>query len=133
MAVALRVPRLGERDDQHRLLVQRAGRPGRHHDQPVGQLDRRPPPLVHPGSGPGGGGAGEIVETSFRAEEEGVYEGQSTQFSGTAYPAMRAWVRVVSLDEYEQYVADLGEDLGAAQEAVQEEVATQAAAEGASE
>ena len=44
---------------------------------------------------------GEVVETSFRAEEEGVYEGQSTQFSGTAYPAMRAWVRVVSLDEYE--------------------------------
>jgi cytochrome c oxidase subunit II len=70
---------------------------------------------------------GEVVETSFRAEEEGVYAGQSTEFSGTAYPAMRAWVRVVSLDEYEQYVADLAADLGTAQEEVIEEVAAQAA------
>jgi cytochrome c oxidase subunit II len=76
---------------------------------------------------------GEVVETSFRADEEGVYEGQSTAFSGTAYPAMRAWVRVVALDEYEQFVADLAEDLGAAQEAVQEDVAAQAAAEAAAE
>ncbi len=68
---------------------------------------------------------GEVAETSFRADEEGVYAGQSTQFSGTSYPAMRAWVRVVSQDEYEQYVADLAENLDAAQE----EVARQAAAE----
>jgi cytochrome c oxidase subunit II len=68
---------------------------------------------------------GEVVEASFRADEEGVYAGQSTQFSGTSYPAMRAWVRVVSQEEYEQYVADLAENLGAAQE----EVARQAAAE----
>ena len=50
---------------------------------------------------------GEIVGTSFRADEEGLYEGQSTQFSGTSFPAMRAWVQ----EEYEQYVADLGENL----------------------
>jgi cytochrome c oxidase subunit II len=68
---------------------------------------------------------GEVVETSFRADEEGVYEGQSTQFSGTSFPAMRAWVRVVSREEYDQYVADLGENLAAAQA----EVAEQAAAE----
>ena len=71
---------------------------------------------------------GEIAETSFRADEEGVYEGQSTLFSGTSYPAMRAWVRVVSADEYEQHVADLAENLAAAQEEVAAEV-TAAAAE----
>ena len=73
---------------------------------------------------------GEITETSFRADEEGVYEGQSTQFSGTAFPAMRAWVRVVSQDEYEQYVAALAEDLTEAQREVAEEAA-QAAQEAA--
>jgi cytochrome c oxidase subunit II len=72
---------------------------------------------------------GEIVETSFRADEEGLYEGQSTQFSGTSFPAMRAWVRVVSQEEYEQYVADLGENLAAAQEAVAEQAAQEAEAE----
>jgi heme/copper-type cytochrome/quinol oxidase subunit 2 len=61
---------------------------------------------------------GEIAETSFRADSEGVYPGQSTRFSGTAYPAMRAWVRVVSADEYEQYVEELTADLQAAQEEV---------------
>jgi len=73
---------------------------------------------------------GEITETSFRADAEGVYEGQSTQFSGTAFPAMRAWVRVVSQDDYEQYVADLAEDLTEAQREVAEEAA-QAAQEAA--
>jgi cytochrome c oxidase subunit 2 len=61
---------------------------------------------------------GEITETSFRADEEGLYQGQSTQFSGTSFPAMRAWVRVVSQDEYEQYVADLADDLTEAQQEV---------------
>lgn len=61
---------------------------------------------------------GEIAETSFRADSEGVYPGQSTLFSGTAYPAMRAWVRVVSAEEYEQYLSDLTEDLQTAQEEV---------------
>ena len=71
---------------------------------------------------------GEIAETSFRADETGVYRGQSTQFSGTAYPAMRAWVRVVERDEYEDYVAGLADDLATAQEEVAAEVS--AAAEG---
>jgi len=61
---------------------------------------------------------GEVVETSFRADEEGVYEGQSNQFSGTGYPAMRAWVRVVSQEEYDQYLSDLTENLATAQEEV---------------
>jgi cytochrome c oxidase subunit II len=63
---------------------------------------------------------GEVAETSFRADEEGVYEGQSTEFSGTGFPAMRAWVRVISREEYDQYVTDLADDLSAAQEAVTE-------------
>jgi cytochrome c oxidase subunit II len=66
---------------------------------------------------------GEIAQTSFRADEEGVYEGQSTEFSGTGYPAMRAQVRVVSADEYEQYVQELGDDLAEAQSEVQAAVA----------
>lgn len=72
---------------------------------------------------------GELTTTSFRADEEGVYAGQSTQFSGTAYPAMRAWVRVVSQDDYETYVDGLTDDLLAAQRAVAEQAA--AGAEGA--
>lgn len=64
---------------------------------------------------------GEIARTSFRADREGVYGGQSTQFSGTGYPAMRAWVRVVSQAEYDRYIAQLDEDLAAAQSSVQDE------------
>lgn len=64
---------------------------------------------------------GEITETSFRADEEGVYEGQSTQFSGAGYPAMHAAVRVVSAEEYQRYLEDLAADLDEAQSAVQAE------------
>lgn len=69
---------------------------------------------------------GEVTETSFRADEEGVYAGQSTQFSGTAYPAMRAWVRVVSKEDYDAYVEQLSDDLATAQQAVVEEVSAEA-------
>jgi cytochrome c oxidase subunit 2 len=69
---------------------------------------------------------GELVETSFRADEEGVYPGQSTEFSGTGFPAMRAWVRVVSQSEYDQYIQDLAADLAEAQTDVQESVAQEA-------
>ena len=73
---------------------------------------------------------GEITEASFRADEEGVYEGQSTQFSGTSYPAMRATVRVVSEAEFDEYLQGLGDDIAAAQNAVQEEVNARAGEEG---
>jgi heme/copper-type cytochrome/quinol oxidase subunit 2 len=73
---------------------------------------------------------GEIQETSFIADEEGLYEGQSTMFSGAAgYPVMRARVRVVSQAEYEDYIEQLNADLQEGQAAVQEE----AQAEGAGE
>jgi cytochrome c oxidase subunit II len=68
---------------------------------------------------------GEIAQTTFRADEEGVYEGQSTEFSGTGYPALRARVRVVSAEEYDQYVQDLADDIAEAQSAVQESVAAE--------
>ena len=66
---------------------------------------------------------GEITETSFRADEEGTYGGRSTEFAGTGYPAARAWVTVVSQDDYDTYVDQLADDIAEAQAAVQEEVA----------
>ena len=69
---------------------------------------------------------GELAETSFRADEEGLYPGQSTEFSGTGFPAMRAWVRVVSQSDYDQYIQDLEADLTEAQSDVQESVAEEA-------
>lgn len=70
---------------------------------------------------------GEVTETSFIADEEGYYEGKSTQFSGTSFPAVRSNVRVVSREEYDAYVTALGEDLAAGQSAVQQQVGANAA------
>lgn len=64
---------------------------------------------------------GDVTRTWFKAEEEGRYEGRSTIFSGTGYPAMRAWVRVVSVPEYQDYIEQLAADLGEAQVIVQAE------------
>ena len=72
---------------------------------------------------------GKTAETWFRADREGVYRGQSTFFSGSAYSAMRAWVRVVSPDAYRQYVLQQKRDLAAAQGYVQRKV-TQSAIPG---
>lgn len=74
---------------------------------------------------------GEVNETTFRADEEGVYTGQSTQFSGTAYPAMRAQVRVVPREEYDAYLQTLGDDIAAAQADVQAELDSRAQEESA--
>jgi cytochrome c oxidase subunit 2 len=68
---------------------------------------------------------GEISQTWFKADEEGRYLGRSTIFSGSAYPAMRAWVEVVSVSEYESYVDRLGTAIREAQGIVAEEVAQQ--------
>ncbi len=67
---------------------------------------------------------GEILETSFVADEEGLYTGRSTVFSGTAYPTMRATVKVVSADEYEDYIEGLNSALQEGQEAVQDAAET---------
>lgn len=65
---------------------------------------------------------GKTSETWFRADREGVYQGQSTFFAGSAYAVMRAWVRVVSPEAYQQYVQQKEEELVAAQEDVQRRV-----------
>ena len=61
---------------------------------------------------------GEVVETWFKADEVGRYPGASTVFSGTAFPTMRAWVRVVTVPEYQAYVKQLDADIQAAQDYV---------------
>jgi cytochrome c oxidase subunit II len=61
------------------------------------------------------GKAGTVV---FRADEEGVYRGQSATFSGQAYAAMRTEVEVVSPQEYEDFIARQKSDIQAAQDRV---------------
>jgi cytochrome c oxidase subunit 2 len=70
---------------------------------------------------------GTISRTWFKADEVGRYPGQSTLFSGSGYPTMRAWVRVVTPAEYEAFIEQLGEDLSEAQAAVAEEANREAA------
>jgi cytochrome c oxidase subunit 2 len=61
---------------------------------------------------------GDVVQTWFKADEVGRYEGQSSLFSGTGYPAMRTWVRVVTPTEYTSYVDQREQELTEAQQAV---------------
>lgn len=60
----------------------------------------------------------EVVQTWFKADEVGRYPGNSTIFSGSAYPAMRSWVRVVTVPEFQDYVESLGTELKEAQDIV---------------
>jgi cytochrome c oxidase subunit 2 len=62
---------------------------------------------------------GEVVETWFKADHVGRFAGTSTMFSGTSFPAMRSWVRVVTVPEYQAYVERLGNELTEAQGIVQ--------------
>ena len=61
---------------------------------------------------------GEVVQTWLKADSVGRYSGSSTVFSGTSFPAMRSWVRVVTVPEYEAYIKDLGAQLDKAQTTV---------------
>jgi cytochrome c oxidase subunit 2 len=54
----------------------------------------------------------------FRAEDEGVFEGDSSTFSGQAYAPMRTVVEVVSPAEYEEFVKTRLSDIEAAQDRV---------------
>jgi cytochrome c oxidase subunit 2 len=63
---------------------------------------------------------GDVTRTWFKADEEGRYPGRSTVFSGTGYPVMRAWVRVVSVPDYQAYIEQLQADLTEAQGIVQQ-------------
>jgi cytochrome c oxidase subunit II len=62
---------------------------------------------------------GHMNETWFRADQEGIYEGQSAAFSGPSYPTMRARVRVVSVPEYQSWLDEQASAIQTAQEAVQ--------------
>lgn len=62
---------------------------------------------------------GQRQVTWFKADQEGVYEGQSAAFSGPSYPTMRATVRVVSPEEYQAYVERQHIELAGAQKIVQ--------------
>jgi cytochrome c oxidase subunit 2 len=61
---------------------------------------------------------GKTNHVVFRADEEGVYRGQSATFSGQAYGAMRTEVDVVSPQEYEEFVKRQKADIQAAQDRV---------------
>ena len=61
---------------------------------------------------------GKTDHVVFRADEEGVYRGQSATFSGQAYAAMRTKVEVVSPSEYEDFLAEQKADIQAAQDRV---------------
>ncbi len=61
---------------------------------------------------------GKTNHVVFRADEEGLYEGQSATFSGQAYAAMRTAVEVVSASEYEGFLETQKADIQAAQDRV---------------
>jgi cytochrome c oxidase subunit II len=54
----------------------------------------------------------------FRAEDEGVFDGQAATLSGQAYGAMRTAVEVVSPEEYEAFVKQQKREIQAAQDRV---------------
>lgn len=63
---------------------------------------------------------GTVSQTWFKADEEGLYEGGSTAFSGAAYPTMEGSVEVVSPTAYEDFLTTLEDDLADAQSTVQQ-------------
>ena len=67
---------------------------------------------------------GKLNKVYFRADEEGIYKGQSATFSGAAYASMRTAVRVVSPEEYEAYVDQLKRDIDEAQRIVADQIAS---------
>jgi len=65
---------------------------------------------------------GSRQSVSFVADEEGVFEGRSTEFSGPGYATMRTAVHVVSQEEYKAFLEDRTAGIKAARAAVQEKV-----------
>ena len=61
---------------------------------------------------------GKTSQVSFRADEEGTYDGQSATLSGQGYAAMRTAVEVVSPAEYEAFVDDTKSGIQDAQDRV---------------
>lgn len=65
---------------------------------------------------------GKRQSVTFVADEEGTYDGRSTEFSGPGYATMRTEVHVVSKDEYDAFLAQRTKDINAARAAVQDKV-----------
>ncbi len=61
---------------------------------------------------------GQDSSTWFRADETGTYSGQSTSYSGTSYATMRAWVHVVTPQQYQRFIASKRQQLTRAQDYV---------------
>jgi cytochrome c oxidase subunit 2 len=61
---------------------------------------------------------GKTNKVVFRADEEGVYEGQSASLSGQSYAAMRTAVEAVSPETYEAFLKQQKADIDAAQDRV---------------
>ncbi|HYJ21342.1 MAG TPA: hypothetical protein VEW07_04895 [Solirubrobacterales bacterium] len=61
---------------------------------------------------------GKTNKVVFRADEEGLYEGQSATLSGQSYTAMRTAVEVVSPEAYEEFVKQQKADIESAQDRV---------------
>lgn len=61
---------------------------------------------------------GKTHKVVFSADEEGVFEGDSSTLSGQAYAAMRTAVEVVSPAEYEEFVKTQQSEIEEAQERV---------------
>lgn len=61
---------------------------------------------------------GKVNHVVFRADEEGVYRGQSATFSGQAYGAMRTEVDVVSPGAYKAFVKKQKTEIQEAQDRV---------------
>lgn len=65
---------------------------------------------------------GDTQSVTFIANEEGTYEGRSTEFSGPGYATMRTEVHVVAKKDYDAFLAQRALDIKAARAAVQEKV-----------
>ncbi|HEX6152711.1 MAG TPA: hypothetical protein VFZ19_04225 [Solirubrobacterales bacterium] len=63
---------------------------------------------------------GKTNDVLFRAEDEGVFEGESATLSGQSYASMRTAVEVVSPEKYEDFIKTRKEEIQAAQERVVE-------------
>jgi heme/copper-type cytochrome/quinol oxidase subunit 2 len=61
---------------------------------------------------------GKSHDIVFRADDEGVYEGDSATLSGQAYASMRTAVEVVSPEEYEEFIETQQSEIETAQDRV---------------
>jgi cytochrome c oxidase subunit II len=61
---------------------------------------------------------GHVNEAFFRADETGNFYGDSSQFSGQGYAAMRTEVSVVTPDQYTAFIKQLRSDIQSAQDRV---------------